>query len=241
MTNKRRRYRVRPASREELTISAARPGKEPIPGRIVDVSLGGVGVFFDQWRGATFALKEQVSLELTSASLAKPLLVPGLVRRRAAVQGGQLYGFEFVNWVGLLAQLPRPLAKLFNQRGDLRVKPDPASAIAVLVEKEYPRIKMEATLRDISSNGISVSAPYTVENLLLSERSIKVTFFLPTPLAKLVFWGSVLHRSLGGRGISYGILFDKEKTPQFQKKQGLVVEYINERRRQTLTRSAPGD
>jgi hypothetical protein len=234
MPNKRKRYRVRPESTDDLTLAVARTGKSSIAGRIADLSIEGVALFFDQRHDPVFALRDIVNLELSSKHLPEPLVVPSMVRHRSEVERGRLYGFEFVDWLGLLGKLPAALTGLFNQRGNYRVQPDPQNPVDVMIEGTLLPSPIQATLRDLSVAGISVQAAYTIENLLMKVELVQVSFELPFSPERLSFWGNIIHRDLIGQGICYGILFDDKRTPRFKKKQEVLIKYVSDRRQQLL-------
>jgi c-di-GMP-binding flagellar brake protein YcgR len=233
MGNKRRQYRVRSSRTNDLRVRFALPGSNKvISGSVVDVSAGGMGVFFRQKDAPDLALKQTLLVEIDSREFSQPLLVPIMVRRCDMAIGGRTYGLEFIDWIGLLASLPPRLRKLFNRRDDFRVEPDPEKPVEVSIEG-LP-IKVTATLRDCSPKGLSVCLPSNMETVLLTERQMKVSFRPPKSVFKVTFFGTILHRYLAEEGICYGIFFDPRRTEEFNKNQNLLIKYINERRREVL-------
>lgn len=226
--NERKRYRVQSPSKEALSV-VVKFGRSTIPGKVADLSVGGIALLFDHRYDPVFPLKGTLFLELSSPHLPKPLLVHGQVRRREETEKGRIYGFEFIDWPALLARLPQALTSLFNRRGHHRVEPDPSKPIEVTIEGSLLTRPIRATLRDLSAAGISVQAPYALENLLMRVERVKVSFCLPYDPGPLSFWGSIMHRNLIGKGICYGILFDARRTAGFPAKQESLVRYVADR------------
>jgi len=231
MSKKRRQYRVGAASTYNLTVDVVKEGKKAFPGSIVDLSGGGMGVFFRERQGPKLVLKEAVLLRISSEYLTETLVAPSLVRRLDKVKGGMVYGFEFIDVLGLMAQLPPKLAKLFNQRFGYRVEPYPRRPIKVVIEG-LP-FKVVASMEDISLMGLSIHVPSNLETLFADCEEMEVSFELPDS-GNLTFWGHVIHQSLTEKGICYGIFFDENRTPGFKKKRNLVAKFINHRRQEIL-------
>ncbi len=229
MPDKRRQYRVPLATEEDFRVLVRRPGKKAVNGEICDLAIQGLGIRFDHRSEAVFAIRDVVNLELSSAKLDRPILAPAMVRHRREDDRGRIYGFQFLDWLGLLSRLPLSLACLFNQRGSHRVQPQPTEHVDVTIEGSLLPSSVRAELYDISATGLSVQAPFAIENMLMKVERVKLSFLLPGSQAKLVFWGNIMHREIAFDRIRYGIVFSVKKTTDFKKMQAAVQKYVTER------------
>jgi len=230
VAEKRRQYRI--PGQGELEIEVLKDGSAQFPGTVVDISAQGVSLGFSVEEDPNTELREIVLLKITSTYLEKSIVVPSMIIRREELEDGRVYGIEFIDWLGLLAQLPIALAEMFNRRGDYRVEPNPEDPIQVTLEA-LP-LRVNAWLRDISVVGLSAIIPSNLETVFRKVRKALVSFNLPHLGKKLKFQGRILHRNLTERGVCYGIVFRGEKTRAFQENQQLLAQYIQERKKEIL-------
>lgn len=234
MENQRRQYRSSPESSELFAVAVVRSLSILVPGQVVDLSVGGISVFFEHGCDPIFALKDTVQLRLTSPHLKEPLSEPCLVRYRAETRQGRFYGLEFLDWLGLLARLPTKLAGHFNQRGHYRVEPDPNQPVPVRLQADARSAPVSARLRDLSVTGISCLAASEAERTLADAFQVKVSLRLPDSPEVLDFHGNIIRRDLVPTGVCYAVFFDAKLTARFEKKASLLEMYVNERRKQML-------
>jgi len=232
MANKRKQYRVKPEPQDLTVCVTLSPSAPSLEGRIVDLSACGIKVLFAYRCDPSYRLKEVVNLKFISPHLPAPLITPGLVRFRGEGRTGRIYGFEFLDWLGLLTSLPPLLAEMFNQRGDFRVAPDPEEPIPINLEN-LP-LARSAVLRDISSNGLSFLVPSNMETVLREVKTLDISFSLPPSPHRLYFRCQILREQLSEEGVTYGVCFDAKRTEGFHEKQNLVIQYIQRRQRQRL-------
>jgi len=230
MAGKRKRYRVRPSSSAEIEVALVKGKGTLLRGKVENLSQGGMGIFFDEDRAPSCALKDTVQLRISSPHLREPLFVAAVVSSCDQAKGGRVYGVEFVDWLGLLKQLPPPLDCVFNKRGDWRVEADQERPVEVMVEA--PPLQIRALLHDLSPTGISIQVATRLGISFKSRRKVNVSFYLPYCYEKLSFSGEVVHGSLNGPGIRYGIAFSAERTYGFKRNKNLLQHYIHGRRRQ---------
>jgi PilZ domain len=234
MTQKRRQYRVKKVSADDLIASLARAGASPVPAQIVDISSGGISVFVKRVCDPGLPDREAVHLRLSSPHMKVPLSAPAIVRRSEESAEGRVYGLEFLDWLGLLSRIPPALARLFNKRGDSRVEPDSGDRIDVAVESKSLPFQIGGKLRDLSSTGLSFSAADDVEKFLSKIDRVKVSFSLPGRVEVIAFWGDILHRNTSDGSIHYGICFDQKLTRQFKKKQDQISAFLEEQRQKAI-------
>ncbi|MCZ6792092.1 MAG: PilZ domain-containing protein [Planctomycetota bacterium] len=134
MGDDRRQYRHYPDYKGQLSVVVVVAQERRAPQRIFNLSVGGMGVFFEHEHDPVYGLGSTVYVHMESPYLEGTLIAPCLVGHRMEMEGGRVYGFTFVDWIGLLSQIPRELAALFNQRGECRVEPLPDEPISITVE-----------------------------------------------------------------------------------------------------------
>lgn len=208
--------------------------KRPVPCSIENLSLEGIAVRFSPAHGVELKLEDVVYLELRSRHVPEPIVAFAKVCSRTESHQGRGYGLHFVDWLGLFERLTPELKELFNHRGGPRVRPAPGEAIPVALKVEHSSELVAGTLRDLSAMGLSVLAPVGAEDLLVRTDQVLVTFHLPTCTHKLDFAGQIMHRSLDGGAtlVRYGIVLDRDGTPQFERLQAALLHYVALRRRE---------
>lgn len=226
MKDERRHYRALPLYEGQLAVDVVFDEDKIIPAHVIDVSIGGIGVFIDAEKDLGLEAGQHVFLRLTSPSLAEDVTTPGAVRRCTRTEGGVTYGFEFVDWMGLLSQLPAEVRVLFNQRSEFRVGVGPYRPIEV--RGMTSPFRAEGILHDISPDGLCFHVPMGGEDVLSPGRLVRIDFRLPGVPQSLSFVAQIRH-SEWNRGRFYcGVHFNSERTEEFRKKQGRVAEFVIE-------------
>ena len=234
VTDERQQYQVSPAATGDLSVAVVRSPNEHVPGIVADLSARGMGVIFDREVELALSAGEIVHLQIGSKHLSEPCLVPCVTHRSEEVEGGRLYGFEFVDRTWFLSQFPSAFPTLFNRRHDYRVEPDPRHPIEVTVEGITASFEIKALLRDLSTEGLSFRASPLIPAALAKTKQIGVSFRLPDNPEPLRFLARIRHWDLIGDSICYGVLFDAEGTECFHLKQEALQTYITERRQEAL-------
>lgn len=234
MTENRKYYRSPLPPPETLTACVLVQQKEHA-GRITDISASGMGLLFDEQSDPGCIVGESTELRLKSPHLDSPLSVPSQVIHVRESRNGQIYGFGFLDWLGLRQAIPKELVAVFNQRGEYRVEPDPDHPIAVTVTGIDLYFEVEGQLRDISSAGMSFRAPALAECVLRTVRNVKVSFSLGAePDGPLSFVARICHRDLTGSHINYGLSFLEDESPDFASQREVILAYVTARRREGL-------
>ena len=121
-THSDQRIRYRSSTTADLlSVTAFDLDGSTVSGHLIDVSLGGIALSFVSQVATSYRVGETVWMHMKSPHLASPVVAPAKVVRRMKCDWCQMYGFSFVDWMGLLSQVPRELAGPFNQRGHCRV------------------------------------------------------------------------------------------------------------------------
>lgn len=228
----RQRYRASPDSPEQLSVAAVDRAGRKVPAQVVDLSAGGIGLCFPTQADPNLQIGETVYLHLASSQLQRPLVALAQVCRGSTFDWGHNYGFKFVDWIGLLSQIPHALAPLFNQRSEWRVNMEAQGAIAVAIEVPPTASKkfgpVRGVLRDVSPMGLSFRVEPDAEEAISSSPLVHVSFALPGNREVLSFWARILHRETGEHSLCYGAMFDREATARFDQKQDALVSALRQ-------------
>lgn len=234
MSDDRRQYRALGHDDPAIRPLLSRPGEDPVPCRIIDASVGGIGLHVSYEEPIDLELEEATWLRIESTDLPEPLVTVGMVRRKTAVEGGIAYGIAFVDWLGFLASCPSDLRTLFNQRGDYRLAFEPGD-IEARVNVDQP---FSAWLRDLSPYGLSFEAEAPEEDALLRGIRIGVDFELPCDGGNLSFCAVVLHAAWADGRLQCGTCFDMSATEDFAAQREILEKFLAARRRNQRTGTA---
>lgn len=224
MANIRRQYRVSSEYENIISVSVGRPSTPQVPARCINLCVGGMRVLLESDSNFRLATGEVAYLCLTSPYLDSAITMPGLVRGKEEHEEGISYGFEFIDWLGLVAKLPPELKTLFNQRGEYRTEVGPGNLI--LIEGITTPSRVKGELQDISPNGLSFRAPIDTEEVLAPFYKVRVSFLVPGNPAQLTFNATIRYcEQIDGHSLN-GIFFDAKRTTNFQKMQEVISEYM---------------
>ncbi len=124
--------------------------------------------------------------------------------------------------------------QLFNQRRTDRIAPDPSHPVPVTLWPYPAGAPVEARLQDISELGAGVIAEVEGESELIDATVVSVAIMLPDARQPVVMMGHVRHRRLDGRGVLYGIEFDKALTRSWERQVEAIERYVVARQRAHL-------
>ena len=234
-SDQRLRYRSSPPS-DLFSVTAIDLEGSKVSGHVIDVSAGGIALSFGRQVATSYRVGETVWMHMKSPHLASPLVAPTQVIRRLACDWCQMYGFRFVDWLGLLSQIPPELAGLFNQRRHCRVDVGPDRPIEVSIEEGLVTSSwaevfggLKGVLRDVSSRGLSFRVDGGVEMRTTPSESVKVSFTLPGSDESMTFWIEIVRWEADAEGFSCGAVFDTERTEQFTAKRDALVRGLEQR------------
>jgi hypothetical protein len=157
-----------------------------------------------------------------------------VVSHRAEEEAGVVYGFEFIDWLGLLSRLPRDLKTLFNRRGELRVPPHPERPIEVTILVPEHAYRARVCALEVSASGLSFVIGIEAEEVFRDVGVLDLWLHLPNCAVDVQFGGTILNRDLVHDGIRYGIFFLEEETKDFGRKREMLAAYVTTRRREIL-------
>ena len=233
MPKKRRHYRVKPGHTD--LIKASVPSNAcNLPGTIEDLSACGIKLSFEDPDDPRLSLRAIIELKLSSPYLEQYLAVPSIVTYRARTDQGTSYGFEFIDWLGLLHMVPEELKAVFNRRRDHRVTPDPRAPIRLVLEVAGSRLEATVPVEDISTSGLSFVAGPDLEKALGDAEDIGLSFRLPGTGEDIPFQGKIIMRCLTRDGVRHGVYLLEEATEAHKQGVKALASYVVGRRRETL-------
>jgi c-di-GMP-binding flagellar brake protein YcgR len=235
---RRAQYRVNVDETSDLQVALLLPDGSPTSGRLVDVSASGAGVRFLGPNVPSLAVGQEVDLVFASETLDPPLTVAAVVQHRTEEQGARRFGFRFLETPALESYLPPVLRTFFNRRRTVRVTPDPAQPVRVELRVNPGDAPLEAELVNISETGAAFSLEVGLDARLADITGLWITLYLPDARRPVSMFGDIRYRRLTGQGIHYGVCFDPEISPDFARKQGLIIKYVLKREIRLLRRSA---
>ena len=239
MADERHQYRAQPEV-SDLTLTVGTASGNRMPAQILDVSAGGIGLLFEEGADPGIAAGEVMYLHITYPYMREEIVAPGLVRHCHEEEGRLAYGIEFVDWLGLLSQLPVELAPLFNQRADPRIAPEPGHPIEVEVRGTNPwSPPIRGLLRDLSVRGLAVYLSADSSNELEEGSEVEVSLTLPGSTDPVEFGANVRHCENFGDRLCMGVFFEEARTGDFDEMQLQVARYLNQLHRRSKSKCSP--
>jgi len=195
-----------------------------VGGSLIDVSFGGAAVFVVGQRRPFYGKGAAARLSITSPFLEEPLEVSASVQYVRAVEGGQLYGFNFEDFVETWESLPLGLRQLFNHRCARRVElADPIEA--QIAETDT----FSVTLRNLSCAGVAFVVPEPIAQGLGEGTSLTIRFRLPGESEVMDFRARIAHQHRDNGSLFCGVFFDAKETEEYAVKRKRVHDFVNER------------
>ncbi len=207
---------------------------------LVDVSGGGMCVGFAQGAAPAPDLGDIVEVEIRAEGLCAPLPAATAVVRVERDAGWLVLGLCFLDWMGLVAGLPKPLAAVFNLRRDPRLPMDPARPVAIALRGADGAFDLEGVLLDLSAGGASVAVDLAAQCHLRRVDDVVVRFELPGVDRTFTLQAVIRHRSWCGEALRLGLCFDTDASADVALQVASVQSYVERRLDQTLQQIADG-
>ena len=203
------------------------------PGSLVDTRMerGAIVlcVRFDAKFAPRLALGTETQLEVESDFLSRTLRC--CVRPSQRAQDAQFITYDFITE----RDDSRLLGTLANRRGCIRVRPDDAAPLQ-LVMRAHPRApRRPLPVLDISGTGMAVVAPRIVETELVDIYRVYLELRLPEDPKKVELEARILHRRLRGNYVQYGLEFDPS-VEGFAAQQDRIFRYVTKREAEEIVR-----
>ncbi len=234
---RRAHYRVDVEEAAGLHVAVQTTEGAPIEGLLINVSASGAGVRFTGPGRPNLVVGQEIDLIFTYEKLGD-LTVVARVQHRTEEEGARRYGFRFLQPQQLNAHLTRALRGYFNRRRALRVAPDPARPVKVVLDAGEGAPPVEVRLENLSPLGAGISLEVELETTFARTTIVGVSISLPDRRQPFDLIGYICYRRLVGTRIFYGIEFDPEASEEFDQKQEFIARYASKRERQLLRKSA---
>ncbi len=227
-SERRLRYRTSPLGPLWMTVLDSQ-GRE-IAAHVLDVSAGGICLFFGHVGAPDYRVGESVKACMRSSHLDEPLMAGADVCRTAQCEWGRVYGFSFVNQMDLMSQLPPELSRFFNRRRHCRVALDSDRPVEVTIESLPPTswgriFGITGILRDVSPSGLSFFVDAEMGDIE-PRSSMEVSFVVPGSTELFTFWVQTCHSGTCPEGAWCGAVFDQERTQQFSEKREKLLAVL---------------
>ncbi len=199
--------RIRLSSRDVLEIHLLAPDGAEIPGRLLDVSSGGVGASFNSDDVDTLGLERHVRIDvqLSGSGVAVPEIRALCEVRRVKATGCNVYlGLCFCQPAMVHKQIPKSLWRYFERRKVPAMKLDGEDAVPVRIG--WSGRVLEGRLCSVTIRGVGVllDADSSVPE---SNSPARLTFRLPGSKREMVVDAKPRHRTPSERGLFCGFEF----------------------------------
>jgi len=215
----------------EVTLLA--PGTPPTPGQILELGDEGAVVRFPQPGAPVVAIAQRVLLRLASRRSSHKIEVPAAARLSREEERSRLVDFEFAASAKASRPVRLSILSLLERRVRFRVLPALTSSIEVALLAGR-KVLRRGTVADVSETGIGAWVRGRGEGPLAGVFDIRMTFRLPSSREGNDLLGWIRTRAASGAGIRYGIEFDPERSPDFERQSEGIRRYMTERQREIL-------
>lgn len=179
-------------------------------GRVVDTSDGGVRVAFARESAPSLPVGAGfMDVVLSGPHLPRPVRLACTVRARA--ESGQVveYGLGFRDARQVGRVLPTSARAAFNRRREPRITAPKQGAWIEVRATEGPRRgdRVMGALVDVSAGGLGMLIDSASEDILVDSAVITCTYQAPGRGGPQTRAGRIVHRTLHGERIRYGVAF----------------------------------
>ena len=231
MSDERRSfYRVTLDDKNKLGLTLKTASDEAENGRVVDVSIQGVGAHFPAEDALALAIDDKVTLCFDSPALEKSIEVKATVAAHRKMETHRYYGLEFEEKNKLERALPKQVFQLFNRRAAFRgveTRHETVVEIASTMPHEnLGEIVATGLLQDISTTGIGVLFDPTMERALNKVSLTEVRLQLPGDYGAIKLAAKICHRRPKEGGVHYGMRFDPGASKDFMEQLEDISNYL---------------
>ena len=211
---------------EGIRASLERESGLWMPGDVGHISENSLVLEFRRDAGVAIPMASMKEVVRAGGGLASPFRVTARVVGRTEYESKSRYEFH------MLTEDGTALVGMINRRMAQRIKPNPDQPIRVQLQFDKSGVGEELVLvhaRDISITGIGVFADEKIESDLYDVDDLRLRIHVPTEGDFFGVEAIVRNRSLVGRDIVYGLMFDDRATEDFATKQQKIAGYIRAR------------
>lgn len=208
-----------------LVVQVESSIREPVQGRLVDLSIQGVSVVLMLHAFPAMTEGEIVGVRIEHVRDEWGIATPGLVRV-IGFEGGRWVrvGLEFVNPGNLFAQLENDRGEYFNRRREGRVSVD-GEVEATIKQKGT---KVRAKINDLSVCGIGGWVDHVGGATLRTHEPVQLTLRLPDELGTVEGAAELVYKARNGAQDRVGVSFDLAEWSEEDRERvtGLVEKFL---------------
>ena len=230
----RSQYRAKAKDFSPLQFNLVLPGRELLPGAIVNTSMNGAAIAFDPQRFPHLALNERVKLQLEMPQFKKIIMVDATLKHLKNANNNIICRFQFADPSSLAKNIDISLMSYFNRREAFRVKPDINEPIEVDVD--WNEGSTQGRVIDISLTGMGLGIKPELPEIPVNSEPFTLSFELPVSEKALMIKGTTVNPRPSGKIILYGIKYEWSKTENSYHQESMIKDYVIYRQREIIRR-----
>ncbi|MCA8948235.1 MAG: PilZ domain-containing protein [Planctomycetes bacterium] len=228
MGSRRAHYRTVPNRWDQLRLEVVTSGGT-LAAELLDISGSGLRLTLVEEYDRPAELGDTLTVRVHSDDLRQPLEIAALVVHSEHVDRRWEFGLQFLDWMGVVASVPKSMATMFNLRADPRLVMDPSIPVEVLIRGFESEFELRGVLCDVSRSGLSFSTQLLSKCVLNHIDHCIVEFTPPGQRRLYVFGSCIRYATLTGDSLRYGVWFDPTLTADFGLQQATLGAYVEER------------
>ncbi|MEZ4237806.1 MAG: PilZ domain-containing protein [Myxococcota bacterium] len=177
----------------------------------------------------------EVTLWLCDGQTGVELPIAAQLVSRREEGDARILGVDFTDLRSVGGLLHPVLGRVMNRRTAFRVTPQadrPPIGVTLAAAPELDLPLEMGVLVDISTGGMAVDVPLAFEAGLGGYDRLETLFRLPGLDGSLSVSGRIVHRTLRGDRVRYGVQFTMAESPTFQDTHDAILNYVIRRQQQ---------
>ncbi|MEQ1566916.1 MAG: PilZ domain-containing protein [Myxococcota bacterium] len=206
-----------------------------LPAELIDLSAGGANVRVKAEVPFTLTVGGPMTVWIADAATGIELPIGAKMLHRREEVGGRVVGLQWTDLRSVGGLLQPLFGRKFNRRGAFRVAPSRAESPLAVTLVAPPELRCPPTacaIVDISTGGIGVDAPLSFETDLQGRDTVQCLFRLPTASNMVIAAGRLVHRTLRGENVRYGLMFLHTEEDEFRPVHEAILNYVIKRQRE---------
>jgi hypothetical protein len=230
--NRRKKYRVEPETPEAVAVSLIASSRKSVHGKLINMSVDGSAVFFPANECPELTTDQRVKLKFVIAPSKHSIMINATVKDLCTAGESKLCRFQFEESADFIRELDPALWEYFNRRKGVRVKPNAAETIGVILE--WHSGFAQGQIIDISTTSMGLEVAPELGGALRHGQPLTLSFHLPGSEIPLKLVGNIIHNQPKGNDFQCGIRFewDWSKTAKFELQESVIGAYLMRRHRE---------
>jgi c-di-GMP-binding flagellar brake protein YcgR len=234
---RRRHHRVRmdDSTTADIVLTGASSSWR-VDAELVDLSAGGASVRVHSDHMLQLTVGGTLTVWVADAASGIELPIGAKMVHRREDANGRVLGLQFTDLRTVGALLQPLFGQKFNRRGAFRVVPGRHEGpvnVTLYAPPELRQPPSACALVDLSTGGMAVDVPVAFETGLQGHEQLQLVFRLPTGSASLIADGRVVHRTLRGELVRFGIQFQHTDEADFRPVHDAILAYVIKRQRES--------